>query len=83
MARRATGAAMPKIPGQRLAHVRGNRQAVVQLSFPAHQHLADIPMEILQAQGHHLPGPQAQPSQQQQDAVIALSLDGVLIATGQ
>src|ERR1035437_1542782 len=81
LARLAARSSFTQIGSQRFADISGNGQTVVSLPFAPHQHLAAVPINILQSHGPPFSGPQAEPRQQEQNRVVALAFDRALVAT--
>src|SRR2546425_658000 len=55
--RRHRWSALTDVGGQRLADLMGQRQAIVACSLAADKEFPGFPLEIIEAQGHHFPGP--------------------------
>src|SRR5262249_34733325 len=55
--RRHRRSALTDVGGQRLADLIGQRQAIVACSLATDTECPGVPIEIIEAQGHHFPGP--------------------------
>ena len=65
---------------QGLTDLRGEWQAIVAGALPPHQEGARFPSQIIEGQGGHCTSPSAEPSQQEQDGIIALSCGWAMVA---
>ena len=70
---RATGASVSQVDDQRLSDIPGERQPLQPLALAPYQDFPRLPVEVLQPHRHHLAGPQAQPSEQQEKGIVPLS----------
>jgi hypothetical protein len=72
-----------QVTGQRLPHLRQQRQPIFPRTLSPDQNLAPFPMDVLQAQPGNFPAAQTQASQQQQNGVITPTGRSVLVAAVQ
>jgi hypothetical protein len=68
-----------QVTAEGFADVPRQGQSLDTASFAVDEQLPGVPIQVLQAQGGHLPGAQAQTGQEQHNGVIAPALRTILI----
>jgi hypothetical protein len=66
-----------------MAHISGERQAVLTATFAMYGQLARFPVNVLQCHMHDFAGPQAEPRQKEQNRLVALPGRALLMAGSQ
>jgi hypothetical protein len=61
----------PQVGGDRFSNLRWQRHVSPLSAFTAHRQTTLFPIDVIERHGHNFTGPQTEPSQQQQDRIIA------------
>jgi hypothetical protein len=65
------GTSPPQVGGDRFSNLRWQRHVSPLSAFTAHRQTTLFPIDVIERHGHNFARPQTEPSQQQQDCIIA------------